>query len=150
MRQQERLLMNTGLHRRQRGFGLMDALVSIVILAVGMLALARMQTRLIAQSTDAQLRLTATKLADELLNTALVDRANAACYTIPATGTCNSTVALSQTTAWRLRVQAELPEGAASSVLTAGTENPLSVSVAWTGKGTDDKRILKVTTDVSP
>lgn len=150
MRQQERLLMDGPLRRRQRGFGLMDALVSLVILAVGMLALARMQTRMVAQSTDAQLRSNATQLANELLNTALVDRANASCYTLPPVGACGSAVAKEQTAAWKLRVQAELPDGAASSVLGAGSTNPLSVTVSWTGKGSDDTRILKVTTDVSP
>ena len=35
-----------------RGFGLIDAMVAMVILAVGMLALVRMQTRLVAQSTE--------------------------------------------------------------------------------------------------
>lgn len=154
--QQQALLLSTagGAQRRRRaaarGIGLIDALVAIVILAVGMLALVRMQTRLVAQSTDAQLRTTATRLADDLLNTALVDRPNANCYTVPPTGSCGSNTAKAQTEAWKQRVAAELPDGAASSVLQPGTTNPLTVTLSWTAKGSDDKRILKVTTDVSP
>jgi type IV pilus assembly protein PilV len=135
---------------RTRGIGLIDAMVAIVILAVGMLSLVRMQTRLVAQGTDSQLRATATRLADELLSTALVDRPNANCYTVPAAGTCTSVTAKQQADAWKLRVAAELPDGAASSVLTVGTTNPLTVTLTWTAKASDDKRILKVTTDVSP
>jgi type IV pilus assembly protein PilV len=150
MRQQERLLMARRVRAGQRGFGLMDALVSLVILAVGMLALARMQTRLIAQTTDAQMRLTATRLADELLNTTLVDRANAACYTVPQAGACGSLLAKNQTTAWKQRVETELPDGAASAVLTTGATNPMTVTLSWSGKGSEDTRTLKVTTDVSP
>jgi type IV pilus assembly protein PilV len=135
---------------RARGFGLIDALVAMVILSVGMLALVRMQTRLVAQSTDAQVRLTATRLADELMSTALVDRANANCYTVPPVGACGSSIAAAQTASWKERVKAELPEGAASSVLVTGQTNPLTVTLTWTGKGTNDLRTLKVTTDVSP
>ena len=40
-------------------------------------------------ATDAQLRTTAMQFADELLNTMLVDNANAACYTWPAAGACD-------------------------------------------------------------
>lgn len=133
-----------------RGFGLIDALVAMVILAVGMLALVRMQTRLVAQSTDAQVRLTATRLADELMSTALVDRENANCYTVPPVGACGSSIAAAQTASWKDRVKVELPEGAASSVLTIGQTNPLTVTLTWTGKATNDTRTLKVTTDVSP
>ncbi|EHR73292.1 Tfp pilus assembly protein PilV [Burkholderiales bacterium JOSHI_001] len=133
-----------------RGFGLIDALVAMVILAVGMLALVRMQTRLVAQSTDTQVRLTATRLADELLSTALVDRSNANCYTVPPVGACGSPTAAAQTASWKERVKVELPEGAASSVLAVGQTNPLTVTLTWTGKGSNDLRTLKVTTDVSP
>lgn len=134
----------------QRGVGLFDALVALAILAFGMLALARMQTRLVAQATDSQLRLTASRLADELLNTALVDRGNAACYTTPAATDCASTVAKDQVTAWKGRVAAELPDGAASSELVAGPTNPLTVTLTWTSKGSDDQRVFKVSTDVTP
>jgi type IV pilus assembly protein PilV len=133
-----------------RGFGLIDAMVAMVILAVGMLALVRMQTRLVAQSTDVNMRLTATRLADELLSTALVDRDNANCYTVPTVGTCASTIAEAQTASWKERVKVELPDGAASAVLNVGQTNPLTVTLTWTGKGTNDTRTLKVTTDVSP
>jgi type IV pilus assembly protein PilV len=133
-----------------RGFGLIDAMVAMVILAVGMLALVRMQTRLVAQSTDAQVRLTATRLADELLSTALVDRDNANCYTVPPVGTCSNATASAQAAAWKERVKVELPDGAASSVLVVGATNPMTVTLTWTGKATNDQRTLKVTTDVSP
>jgi type IV pilus assembly protein PilV len=137
--------------KSQRGVGLFDALVAMAILAFGMLALVRMQTRLVAQATDSQLRLTASRLADELLNTALVDRSNAGCYVLPSPSNCASPTARDQVAAWNNRVQAELPDGAASATLAASpTANPLTVTLTWSAKGSEDQRTLKVSTDVSP
>jgi Tfp pilus assembly protein PilV len=51
------------------------------MLAFGMLAMAGFQTRLVAQTSEAQARNQAPcGLADELLSPALVDPANLACY----------------------------------------------------------------------
>lgn len=137
--------------KAQRGVGLFDSLVALAILAFGMLALARMQTRLVAQGTDAQLRLTASRLADELLNTALVDRVNAQCYVVPVTGSCGSTNARTQVEAWAARAAAELPDGVAvASLEPSAAANPLTVTLTWSAKGSTDQRTLKVSTDVSP
>ena len=88
--------MNTTPHRlgaRQRGAGLIDALIALAILAFGILGMSQFQNRVVMQATESQSRSTAVRLGDELLNTVLVDAGNAACYTVPQTGTCNSTVA---------------------------------------------------------
>ena len=79
-----------------RGIGLIDALIALAILSFGMLALTRFQGRMVSQTTEAQSRSTAMRLADELMSTALVDPANLACYTMPATGVCGSAVRAGQ------------------------------------------------------
>lgn len=132
--------------------GLLDALIALAILSFGMLAMSRFQARLVASSTEAQARLTATELADELLNTAIVDKLNATCYTVPAAGACASTTASARTAAWLNRVQTTLPEAAASSVLSAA--NQIAVTVQWRGKVADatqasgDVHRVEVTSDV--
>ena len=74
----------------RRGSGLIDGLVALAILAFGMLAMTRFQGRMVAQSTEAQSRQVATQFTSELLATVLVDTANAACYTLPQSGSCSN------------------------------------------------------------
>jgi type IV pilus assembly protein PilV len=139
-----------GTLRRSRGVGLLDALIALAILSFGLLALTRFQSRAIAQTTEAQSRQVAMQLSDELLSTVLVDVNNAACYTLPAVGTCASSTAKEGTTAWESRVAAALPGTVTSgAVLDAGTGR-FTVTIGWTGKASADARTLQVTTDVRP
>jgi type IV pilus assembly protein PilV len=92
--------MNRPAARRRAWVSLIDALIAIAILSFGLIGMTRMQGRMVTSATDAQLRTTAVQLADELLNTVLVDTANAACYTLPQAGVCNSPAATARTTDW--------------------------------------------------
>lgn len=133
---------------RSRGIGLIDALIALAILSFGLLGMTRMQTNLVRQASESQARMTAVQLADELLSTALVDVDNAACYTVPATGTCDSDAAEERTEDWEARVLASLPgDVEAGSVL---ADDLLTVTITWTGKESGDTRTLEVTTDVRP
>lgn len=129
---------------------LVDALVGMSLMAFGMLALAGFQTRMVAQTTETQNRAVAMQFANELLNTALVDPANLPCYSLPAAGTCASTVAREGTDTWGLRVGAGLPGPVAVTATQAGTR--LRVQIGWAGKtgtdGADVARSLTVETDV--
>lgn len=134
--------------RGQRGLSLIDALIAIVILTFGLVGMSRMQGRTVTAATDAQLRTTASQLADELLNTVLVDTANAACYTLPAAGACGSPAAAARVTEWSARVAAGLPGSVARTVtLDAGTGR-MTVSIGWTARDASDPRLLSVVTDV--
>jgi type IV pilus assembly protein PilV len=132
---------------RQAGFGLFDALVALAVLAFGLLALTQLQTRLVAQGSEAQHRMLATQLADELLNTLLVDTGNAACYTLPPAGACGSATASATAANWKLRALAALPGPAtASSVLAASGR--FTVTMTWPGKESDELRTHQVISDV--
>ncbi|MBK9137085.1 MAG: pilus assembly protein PilV [Betaproteobacteria bacterium] len=132
----------------RRGSGLIDGLVALAILAFGMLAMTRFQGRMVAQTTEAQSRQVATQLTSELLSTVLVDTANAACYTLPQSGSCANSGAISRASAWQTRVEQALP-GTVSSTATldAGTGR-MTVVVSWTGKDSTDARRLETVTDV--
>jgi type IV pilus assembly protein PilV len=133
-----------------RGVGLIDAMIALAILSFGLLALTRFQGRMVAQTTEAQSRMVATQLGDELLSTVLVDVRNAACYTLPQAGACASDTAKTGTTAWAARAATQLPAPVTTaSVLDAATGR-LTVTITWTGKGTADPRQLEVVTDVRP
>lgn len=137
-----------GQHLLSRGVGLLDAIIALVILSFGVLAMTRLQGRLLAQGSEAQQRLVATQLGDELLSNALVDVTNAACYTLPQAGTCTNAGAATRTGAWATRVTNALP-GPATSTSTINGDR-LTVAITWTGKGSGDTRRLEVTTDVRP
>lgn len=128
---------------RQRGIGLLDSLVALAILAMGMLAMTRFQARLIASGTDAQQRLVATQLADELLSLVMVDPDNGACYTVPAAGACSNATARAYTDAWKARAESAL-EQMAVNVLRDAANNRIEVTMAWTGKDGRDPREMKV------
>lgn len=133
---------------RQRGVSLIDALIAIAILSFGLVGMTRMQGRMVTSATDAQLRTTAVALADELLNTVLVDTANAACYTLPQAGVCASAAATARTTAWAARVNATLPGAVTRTVTLDAGSGRMTVSIGWTARDNADPRLLNVVTDV--
>jgi type IV pilus assembly protein PilV len=147
--QQERLqlsLVRSAHPVRQRGLGLIDVLISMAVLAFGLLALVGMQSRLVAQSTEAEARLTGTQLTEELMSLVLVDAGNAGCYTLPTAGTCTSAAARALATSWETKTKAKLP---GNSVVTAAlVGNLMTVTVNWTGKASTDTHTFQATTDV--
>lgn len=146
MRQQTQLQLKKGARRAMRGVGLLESMVSLAILAFGLLSMLRFEAGLVAQSTEAQSRALAAQLGDELLNHALVDPGNAACYTVPAAGTCNSAMAATFRDEWKAKAQSSLPGAVTVTSTLSGTQ--LQVALGWTGKATKDPRVLQVTTDV--
>ncbi len=133
-----------------RGVGLLDALIALAILSFGMLAMTRFQARTVAQATEAQQRMVATQLSDELLSTVLVDIGNAACYTLPQTGACASVPAKTRTATWASRTAEALPGPVTTASTIDAATGRLTVAIGWTGKGSNDPRRLEVVTDVRP
>jgi len=129
-----RLPSRAGSRALQRGIGLLDGMAALAVLAFGMLAMTGFQNKLVAQSTEAQHRMVASQLADELLNTALVDStSNTVCYVLPAPGGCpaGGANALVFTNDWKARALASLPNAANPVVTSAGTGR-LTVTLTWT------------------
>ena len=142
------------LKRSARGVGLLDALIAMAILAFGMLAMTRFQSRMVTQTTESQSRLVAAQLGDELLSSALVDVNNATCYTRPQLGTCASTRAIARTSEWAGRAASALP-GSVTTGAVLGADGRLTVALTWTGRltaagETAETRRLEATTDVRP
>ncbi|MBK7062201.1 MAG: pilus assembly protein PilV [Rubrivivax sp.] len=133
---------------RERGVTLIDALIAIVILSFGLIGMTRMQGRMVTAATDAQLRTTAIQMADELLNTVIVDNVNAACYTLPQSGACGSSAATARTTDWATRVAATMPGTVTKTVTLNAGNGQMMVSIGWTARDAADARLLNVVTDV--
>ncbi len=134
-------------HRPARGLGLLEGLVAVVILSLGLLGLARYQSSLIAQTTEAQSRMRASALADELLSTVLVDSTNAGCYTLPQTGSCGSDKAVARAVEWQARTLAALPGATTPTSTLDTTSQRFTVMLRWTGKASRDAHQLEMSTD---
>ena len=88
--------------KAQRGVMLLEALISILIFSLGILALIGLQARAIAAVSDSSYRSQASFLADQIIGQMWVDRANLADYSMPA----GNAPAL---TAWLAQVNSKLP-----------------------------------------
>lgn len=127
--------------------GMIDGLIALVILSFGLLGLTRMQAKSVALGTESQARAVAAQYGSELLNAALVDNTNYACYTVPELSSCGNANARAYTTGWKTRVQAALPSAVVTSTYNAGNGR-LTVKLTWQGKAEGDTRTLETTTDV--
>lgn len=108
---------------KQRGAALLEALVAILLLMLGILALIGLQGRMISASTEAQMRGEATYLADQLIGQMSLDEGNLANYKTDGK-TCTSDYC----TAWLARVASTLPSGNATVEV---TEPAVTVTVRW-------------------
>lgn len=156
-------MMDLTARRRHRGLGLIDALVALAVLAFGMLAMTRFQSRMVAQSSDAQIRLDATRYADQLLGMALVDpintlssnASNGPCYAVPVAAGCTKPAAQLAATQWAASAPQAMPMGrnvVAQSAWDAAN-NRLTATISWTGKAIQEgvaaeTHQVSVTTDV--
>jgi type IV pilus assembly protein PilV len=131
----------------QRGLTLLDALISLAVLAFGLLGLSQMQTRMLVQATESQQRMTASLLADELLNTMLVDSPNARCYSLPAAGACGNAAARARADEWRVRALSVLP-GATDATAVIDANSRMTVTLTWQFKNDTDPRMHQVTSDI--
>jgi len=136
--------------RAARGVGLLDAMIAMAILAFGMLGMTRLQARMVSQGSETQSRMAAARLADELLSLALVDPANAACYTLPQAGACGKAAASAMAAAWQVRAVAELTGTPTAGAVLDVASGRLTVTLTWTGKESQDPRTLIAITDVRP
>ena len=125
--------------RYQAGAGLIESLISLVILSVGMLGLIAMQAFLIQENSDSRTRMEAGFFATSLLGNAAADAAHAGCFIVnsAATAPCTSVDARAQATQWINDVLAALPSAAALPPVVAydATNGQMSVTLRWQPHG---------------
>jgi type IV pilus assembly protein PilV len=140
-------------HQAQRGTSMIEVLVTIIILAVGLLGLAGLQTRLQMSEMEGYQRAQAMILLDDMAHRINANRSNAAGY---ATGTANplgagATCPSADTNLkdkdirqWCLALQGAAEKTGASNVgamvggrgcIEAMPDNEYLVTVAWQGLG---------------
>lgn len=112
--------------KRQRGTSLLEVLVSVVILSLGLLGYAGLQSVTVKNSHNAYLRTQATSLAYNVLDRMRANRTNLDGYVMAYGGTPTAADAK----AWRLELLSTLPDGQAKITRDA-TTSEVNVTIKW-------------------
>ncbi|OIQ91107.1 hypothetical protein GALL_270110 [mine drainage metagenome] len=125
----------------------MESLVALVVLALGIMGLAGVQTRLLVESRTANYRAIAVGLIDDLNNRMLLNRnaalANPSAYALAwndaataaqdcQANSCSGTeLATSDLNQWRNALAASLPGGKATVFLSPTDPRQIGIAIAW-------------------
>lgn len=139
--------------RTDRGFTLIEVLVSVVVFSLGVLGLVRLQATAVKMSTDARQRAEATFLADQLLARMLIsDPATASTFAHhPDGGSCAPTGAAStnaMVSDWLAQVSATFPAAGADAQQVIVNGNDVTVRLCWQNGPNDPAHSLEVTNRV--
>lgn len=128
----------------QRGVSLIESLVALLVLAVGIMGLAGVQTRLLVESRTANQRATAVALIDSLRNQMLLNRnaMTAGNYTLAWGGSsavqdcfaaqCTGPqMAQSDLNRWLAEVATKLPGSNASVFVSPTDARQIGIAIAW-------------------
>lgn len=158
---------------RQRGMSLIESLVALLVLALGIMGLAGVQARMLAENRTTNSRAIAVSLIDDLANRMQLNRdaalagaydvaflAGAGAAILPAAVDCSSATctsaqkAQSDLNTWRTAMRALLGPGGNSAVFRPAPpldSNQIGIMIAWTanegsdsGGGIRDKTIFFV------
>jgi len=120
---------SSGLPRAQRGVTLLEVLVSIVVLSVGLLGYAGLQTLSLKNNNSAYQRSQATLLTSDIVDRMRADRPNLASYSV-GLGSAGS---YPDVISWKLNVETALPDGDAS--VAVDLNGIATITIQW-----DDNR----------
>jgi len=129
MKTSSRHSFSSALPRAQRGVTLLEVLVSIVVLSVGLLGYAGLQTLSLKNNNSAYQRSQATLLTSDIVDRMRADRPNLASYSV-GLGSAGS---YPDVISWKLNVETALPDGDAS--VEVGLNGIATITIQW-----DDNR----------
>ena len=148
--------------RTQRGMTLLESLVALLVLALGIMGLAGVQTRLLVESRTANQRAVAIGLIDALSNQMLLNRdgAIAGNYALAWSGTkaakdcvgaqCSGAdLAQSDLNLWLATLATVLPGGNATVFASGSDSRQIGIAVAWTANEESANTSKYSTTDAA-
>ncbi len=137
--------MHTLLKRTQTGFSLIEAMVSLVVVSVGMIGIAALYGQGLGASRTALSRTQAVNLAADMADRIRVNRLGGAAYAGPgANNNCDpgggvncppALMAAHDIWAWTAQVAAQLPNGAGTVQFVATAPPTYTIQVAWQETG---------------
>ena len=123
----------------QSGGGLVEGLMSLVVLSVGILGLIGMQATLIQDNTESRVRMQAGFFATSVLGMAAANPENVGCFIVNSAQSvpCISPDAQAQATSWTDQVGSALPGSATvpPSVAYDAASGQLTVTLRWQMRG---------------
>ena len=132
----KRTLCDLAQARTQHGFSMIEVLITVLILAIGLLGLAGLQSTGIRANHSAYLRSQATILAYDIADRMRANRTDAlvGAYTVGLGSTSTgSSMPAQDIIAWKNNLDAMLPEG--DGVISSTNGNRFTITVQW-----DDRR----------
>lgn len=117
--------------RRQRGIAMLEALIAIVILAIGLLGTVGLQARSYSALSDASMRAEATIAGERLFGIMSNDVPNLASYVLAENGSAGAAVA-----PWLAETRAQIPGAIVSVAVTPQNSSTtmVQISIRWTRK----------------
>jgi type IV pilus assembly protein PilV len=131
---------------RQSGSSLIEALVAIIVFALGMLGLAAFMVTAMQNSQQSRYRTLASYYAEEVIGLALSDASNREKYAV-ADGACTDG-SWEPCTQWLERLTADLPtdDSTPASVELDDDSGLMTVTVQWKAKDSDEiQRYVSIT-----
>lgn len=125
----------------QKGFVILEAMVAIMVFALGILGLVGVQAAMTREQTTSKIRADATYLASQLVGEMWVDIPNLSQY---ASGNCNGYTKCAD---WLNKVAVNLPSGSSTVTVDSATGD-VSITVSWTMPGGDEHQHVMATTIV--
>lgn len=127
---------------QQRGVAIIEALVSMLLFSLGVLALVGLQGSMVRAQTDAKVRADAAYLASEVVGKMWSDLQNIAQY--------NGTACAEQTRCkeWQDKVASLLPNGSGAVTVDTST-NDVTVTIGWDSPDQSAHRYVTHTTIVA-
>ena len=133
--------------RVQRGFALIEALVAVVILAIGLIGTLGLQARSYSALEDSAMRTEATLAAESLLGIISTDQANLASYAV-----AENAAPSAQLKPWFDATVKRIPSAIISVTVTPATDasgNRVDIAIGWTRKSGTKANRYRVTSYVS-
>jgi len=119
--------------RRQQGIAMVEAMVAILLLAIGLIGTVGMQARAVAALNEAGQRAEATMAAEKLLGVMNADAANLANYALAPNGTPTPAIL-----PWVTETRTYIPGAKLSVVLTPQIRRTqVDITIKWTRKAGD-------------
>lgn len=131
----------------QAGFSLIEALIALVVLSVGLLGVAALQTQALLQSRDAYLTSQATSLVQDMADRirANPDAISDYAHTAGSSPPSGSSLADNDVKDWLADLTTTLPQGQANIVIN-GRE--ADITVTWQEAEEDTNRSTNIVTEI--